>query len=124
MDNASAQVERLVESVANALGWDTRTDWGTIEVAIPAMGGFHTSIKPMCNLVYIAAYAKAEMANIGIGYEQCASVSHAAAFIGWGSSEEPRWKGNQHTYDPTDPVSEAIAILRCCADALRQMKEL
>jgi hypothetical protein len=24
-----------------------------------------------------------------------------------------------HMYDPTDPVSEAAAVLRCCADALQ-----
>ena len=106
----------LIIYISTKLGWNpTPLENGCVQMC----GGTGPEIVWPSDPIKFAAYAQAEMAKRGIGYEQCASVRHKAACIGWGSFDEPRWKCNQHEYDPTDPISEAAAVLRCCADALQ-----
>ena len=111
-------IHPLIADIARALGWqqspkhDVWDAGGCLVYDAESDSGDD-------QLIVLAAYAKAEMAKRGVGYEQCASVSPRAATVGWGPFDEPRWNGNQHEYDPTDPITEAVAVLRCIADALQ-----
>lgn len=109
-------MEDTIICVATGLGWSHQYDWGTLEVAVPNLGGFYTSIRPHCNLVYIAAYAKAEMAKRG----WCVRVAHdTAASMQAFSIDEPMPNTHWYDFDRSCPVSEAEAVLRCIAEALQ-----
>ena len=114
-------MKQTIESVAKGLGWDCREDYGVLEVAIPSMGGFHTSIKPECNLVYIAAYAKAEMAKRGwTPFAEGTTVGYSIQFFDE-YGEQANGDGQTtacHDYDPREPIAEANATLLAIAEAL------
>ena len=120
----------LIESVARGLGWEVSQAPGhnacviadrSVDLPGPRrwyfFQPFHTHLGEPDRqvLILFAAYTRAAMAKRGW------FLSHwhnrpGDPFV-W--PERGCQEGNPEYHDPTDPVSEALAMLRCIAEALQ-----
>ena len=107
-------MQKLIWAVAKGLGWNP-SPYGTTS-ALQIGGGPGPEIVWPNNPIVFAAYAKAEMAKHHWFVEpRPDNIDH------WMVAERDHdgyaYSG-QYKYDPTDPISEAEAVLRCVADVL------
>jgi hypothetical protein len=106
----------LIIDIATRLGWSPTPIRVTCQICCVQMGG-----GPGPEIVWpndpikFAAYAKVEMVKRGFYFHYHIDLGDHRVAVCTGHGGRV---GANHEYDPTDPVSEAAAVLRCCADAL------
>ena len=105
----------LIIDIATKLGWNpTPLENGCVQMG----GGTGPEIVWPNDPIKFAAYAKAEVVKRGRGFYFYYHIDLGDHRVSVCTVRGGR-VGANHMYDPTDPVSEAAAVLLCCADALQ-----
>lgn len=107
---------KLISRVAELLGWEI---YGEV---IGSPGRWYINSWQGASFIEVAAYAKAEMAKRAVKvstqggkwkHGMC-GVCAIRMYCDYTGKKASEW----HQFDPTDPVSEADAVLKAIIDAL------
>ena len=119
------EIRDLIIAVGNRLEWQCRRRIiGADEGCVECGSGPGPEVVWPANPIVFAAYAKAEL--VWLGWTPQAEGTTCGytieLFDEYGELAHGDGKGHVtkgYDYNPRDPIAEAIAILRCCDEALR-----